>query len=228
MAGLWYPRTILTISSGSAFLFLTTLYRYEASWQAQNLPLATHGHTKSTAVSVLNPLQQDLYQHRITIDIPTSRIKGGLLLGNDEILARFTRGFFGGWIFSPERWLFCLTGLVLTKVEGEYLPSDILMLWDPVCCQGAIRSLTDSTNWVINYRTHQDSEMHTSKKGQYRRSGIWPPFRKVTYYLLDPSCSATFSLRKSYPLAWRNSRRFEGTLSRILVLGVRATAIGGT
>lgn len=126
MAGLRCPKTILAISSGSAFLFFF-LHRYQVSWQARNIPFATHGHEKSVAVSILNPLRQDLFQHRITIEIPTSRIKTGLV--NDDVLARFTQGFFGGWIFSPERWLFCLTGLSLTNIDGEYRSVPAFWYW---------------------------------------------------------------------------------------------------
>jgi hypothetical protein len=117
MAGLRYPKSILAIGSGSALLFFL-LGRYQASWKASDIPLATHGHENSAAVSILNPLQQDLFQHRISIEIPASQIKTGL--GNDEVLARFTQGFFGGWIFSPERWFFHLTGLSLTNLDGKY------------------------------------------------------------------------------------------------------------
>lgn len=68
-------------------------------------------------MAILNPLQKDLYQHRITIEIPASQLKSSL--DNDEILARFTQGFFGGWIFSPERWFFQVTGLSLTNIDGK-------------------------------------------------------------------------------------------------------------
>lgn len=116
MVGLHYSKTIFAIGSGSAFLLFLP-HRYQPSWKASDLPLATHGHENSAGVAILNPLQQDLYQHRITIEIPASQIKPGL--DNDEILAHFTQGFFGGWIFSPERWFFQLTGLSVTNIDGE-------------------------------------------------------------------------------------------------------------
>lgn len=117
MAALRYPRTMLTVASGSAFL-LFLADRYLPSRNARNIPQAAHGHETSVAVNILNPRKQKLFQHRVTIEIPAARLKPGL--GNDEILARFTRGFFGGWIFSPERWFFQLTGLSLTGLSGKY------------------------------------------------------------------------------------------------------------
>ncbi|KAG6354353.1 hypothetical protein INS49_004370 [Diaporthe citri] len=112
MAALRYYTTILTLSSGSAFLVFM-LNRYLPSRNARNLTRATHGHETSAAVAILNPQKQDLFQHRITMEIPTTRLKPGL--DNNEILARFTQGFFGGWIFSPERWVV----LLLTDVPSE-------------------------------------------------------------------------------------------------------------
>lgn len=124
MTALRYYATILTLGSGSAFL-LFLHNRYLPSRNARNLPQATHGHDNSDAVAILNPRKQNLFQHRITIDIPASRLKPGL--DNDEILARFTQGFFGGWIFSPERWFFNLTRLSITSIDGKYqIPSYIL------------------------------------------------------------------------------------------------------
>lgn len=117
MVGLHYPKTIFAITSSSAFL-LFLLHRYQPSWEAKDIPLPTHGHSDSAAVAILNPLQQDLYQHRITIEIPAIRLKSAGL-DNDEILARFTQGFFGGWIFSPERWFFQVTGLSVTNIDGK-------------------------------------------------------------------------------------------------------------
>lgn len=117
MAALRYYTTILTLSSGSAFL-LFILNRYTPSRNARNLPRATHGHEASAAVAILNSRNQNLFQHRIAIEIPVTRLKPGL--DSDEILARFTQGFFGGWIFSPERWFFHLTRLSVTNLDGKF------------------------------------------------------------------------------------------------------------
>ncbi|KAG8164442.1 hypothetical protein KVR01_006360 [Diaporthe batatas] len=132
MTGLRYPRTTLAIlSSGSALLFVV-LHRYQSSWKASNIPLATHGHENSVAVTKLNTLKRDLYQHRITLEISANRLKPGI--ENNEILARFTQGFFGGWVFSPERWFFNYTRLSLTntdKLENiELERSPIQEVWD--------------------------------------------------------------------------------------------------
>lgn len=112
-----FSTTILSLGSGSAFL-LFLLNRYLPSRNASNIPRASYGHENSVAVAILNPRRQNLFQHRITIEIPAAKLKHGL--DNDEILARFTQGFFGGWIFSPERWFFHLTGLSVTNLDGKY------------------------------------------------------------------------------------------------------------
>lgn len=117
MAAIRYYTTVLTLSSGPAILVFL-LNRYLPSRNARNLPRATHGHETSAAVTILNPQKKDLFQHRITVDIPAARLKAGL--GNDEILARFTQGFFGGWIFTPERWFFHITRLSVTNLDGKY------------------------------------------------------------------------------------------------------------
>lgn len=117
MDALRYPRATLTVASGSAFL-LFLVDRYLPSRNARNIPQAAHGHETSVAVNILNPKRQKLFQHRITLQIPAARLKPGL--ENQEILARFTQGFFGGWIFSPERWFFQLTRLSITNLSGKY------------------------------------------------------------------------------------------------------------
>lgn len=116
MAALRYYTTVLTLTSGSAFVVFL-INRYLPSRNAKNLPRATQGHEKSAAVVILNPRTKRLFQHRIAIDIPATRLKHGL--DSDEILARFTQGFFGGWIFSPERWFFQLTRLSVTNLDGK-------------------------------------------------------------------------------------------------------------
>lgn len=117
MAALRYPPVMLTAASGPA-LVLFLVERYLPSRNARNIPQAAPGHEASAAVNILNPQKQKLFQHRITIEIPAARLKPGL--GNEEILARFTQGFFGGWIFSPERWFFQLTRLSITNLSGKY------------------------------------------------------------------------------------------------------------
>lgn len=118
MATLRDSTTLLSLSSGSVIL-LFLLNRYIPSCSARLVPRATWGHETSLAVTVLNPRRQDLFQHAITLDIPASQLKSGI--DNEEVLTRFTQGFFGGWIFSPERWFFAFTGLSVTNLDGKYL-----------------------------------------------------------------------------------------------------------
>lgn len=130
--------TILSLSSGSAFL-LFLLNRYLPSRNARDIPHASNGHEDSMAVAILNPRRQSLFQHRITIEIPATKVKSGL--DSDEILARFTQGFFGGWIFSLERWFFHLTRLSVTNLDGRYQYFAILLV--EVAGEGALLLLTD-------------------------------------------------------------------------------------
>lgn len=179
MTALRYYATILTLSSGSAFL-LFLHNRYLTSRNARNLPLATHGHDTSAAVAILNPRKQNLFQHGITIDIPASRLKPGL--DNDEILARFTQGFFGGWVFSPERWFFILTRLSITSLDGRY---QCLVAYGHDLLTGLPK--------------HQVSTKSTWKNPRYGRSGTWQPSRQRLLPLLDRSSLAiSFSLRNCW------------------------------
>lgn len=78
--------------------------------------MATFGHETSYAMSIMNPRHQDVFQHKLSLEIPIVRLRSGI--EDDEILALFTKGFFGGWVFTPERWLFKLTRLSVGNFEG--------------------------------------------------------------------------------------------------------------
>ncbi|KAK6085102.1 hypothetical protein SCUP515_00920 [Seiridium cupressi] len=82
---------------------------------------ATAGHENSFGLFILNPLRNPNEQETYSLTIPTSRLKKGIT--DQEILARFTSGFFGG-IFTPEAWFFRTTGFSktdtrVTKALGE-------------------------------------------------------------------------------------------------------------
>lgn len=79
---------------------------------------ATPGHERSLALTLLNPREYRTEQDRFSVCLA-----GGAAarLSEGEIVARFTRGFFGGWVFSPERWIFGMTGFSGLDHDGESL-----------------------------------------------------------------------------------------------------------
>jgi hypothetical protein len=68
----------------------------------------------STAVRIVNP------QNHVPIH-DTRYIKLSLpkRLTDEEILARFVKGFFGGYVFGPERGLLRANGKQITRFEGK-------------------------------------------------------------------------------------------------------------
>ncbi|KAK9776061.1 hypothetical protein AB5N19_12040 [Seiridium cardinale] len=100
---------------------------------------ATAGHENSFGLFILNPLRNPNEQESYSLAIPTSCLKKGIT--DEEILARFTRGFFGG-IFTPEAWFLRTIGFsktdtrvtrgipssAATKTAGEL--SETPQIWD--------------------------------------------------------------------------------------------------
>lgn len=78
---------------------------------------ATPGHEESLAFTLLNPRQYPTEQDSFSLRISKRDLRAGI--SDEEILARFTRGFFGGWIFTPERWFFELTHFSLQDHDGK-------------------------------------------------------------------------------------------------------------
>ncbi|KAK9412900.1 hypothetical protein SUNI508_12313 [Seiridium unicorne] len=74
----------------------------------------SNGHENSFGCFILNPLRNPNEQETYSLTIPTSRLEKGITDG--EILARFTRGFFGG-IFTPEVWFLRTTGFSKTDTR---------------------------------------------------------------------------------------------------------------
>jgi len=67
-------------------------------------------------MSVANPNRFPIEQDSYTVHIPLRELKTGI--SDEEILARFSKGFFGGWILTPERWFFHVTGWRITRFAG--------------------------------------------------------------------------------------------------------------
>ena len=54
----------------------------------------------SPAIKLINPRNNQALVNTITIALSETDVEG---LSDEEILARFTKGFFNGWIIFPER-----------------------------------------------------------------------------------------------------------------------------
>ncbi|OQE44095.1 hypothetical protein PENCOP_c002G08837 [Penicillium coprophilum] len=92
---------LLTVALGGGAVYLQCLLypcrNMEFTWQA------TPGHSKSFPLSVLNPKHYPVDQESYSLRIPAKNLPHGIT--DEEVLARFSKGVFGGWIFTPERWM---------------------------------------------------------------------------------------------------------------------------
>ncbi|KAL4977908.1 hypothetical protein BDW66DRAFT_149637 [Aspergillus desertorum] len=64
---------------------------------------AEPGHTRSFGMHVIDPTGNPTEEESYILRIPLRELKQGI--DDEEILARFSRGFFAGWVFGPERWI---------------------------------------------------------------------------------------------------------------------------
>lgn len=200
MVSLQSPKTILSLGTGSALLIL--LYdRYRPSRNAQDLPNATVGHETSYAMSIMNPRHQRVHQHKLTLKIPAARLRRGIT--DSEVLALFTKGFFGGWVFTPERWLFRLTRLSLCNFEGT-----LFIRWNT----SSLGMVSFVDKFADADRYHDDIGLNiASEYAESPAQEIWkpsdlsskvvPPLGSLLFgnFLLADSNSATTS--KSAPIS---------------------------
>lgn len=110
---------VYTAICGSTLTILGT-YFYNLTKPSRNFDFsycATAGHDQSLAFKLLNPKAFPTEQDTFSISIPKRQLVAGI--SDEEILARFTRGFFGGWIFTPERWFFTLTRYSFMDHDGK-------------------------------------------------------------------------------------------------------------
>lgn len=104
---------------GSTLTILSTFF-YNLTAPSRNFHFtycATPGHADSLAFTLLNPRKYPTEQDNFSLWISKRDLRAGI--SDEEILARFTRGFFGGWIFTPERWFFLLTHFSLMDHDGK-------------------------------------------------------------------------------------------------------------
>ncbi|KAL4817713.1 hypothetical protein BDW67DRAFT_183515 [Aspergillus spinulosporus] len=66
-------------------------------WRAQP------GHSRSFGIYVIDPGGNPTEEESYILWVPLREMKQEI--DDEEILARFSRGFFAGWVFGPERWI---------------------------------------------------------------------------------------------------------------------------
>ncbi|EXJ78323.1 hypothetical protein A1O3_09484 [Capronia epimyces CBS 606.96] len=64
----------------------------------------------SPTFHVINPLNHDAKGDKVSVSLPIKAVSG---LGDEEILALLTKGFFGGWVFAIEGWAMRACGGIL-------------------------------------------------------------------------------------------------------------------
>ncbi|KAL6239536.1 hypothetical protein BDW75DRAFT_250406 [Aspergillus navahoensis] len=64
---------------------------------------AEPGHSRSFGMHVIDPAENPTEEESYILQIPLYKLKQGI--DDEEILARFSKGFFAGWVFGPERWI---------------------------------------------------------------------------------------------------------------------------
>jgi hypothetical protein len=69
---------------------------------------------KSTAVKITNP-----HNHASIQDTRFLTLRVAKSLSDEEILARFVKGFFGGYVFGPERNILRATRIEITHFESK-------------------------------------------------------------------------------------------------------------
>src|ERR1700709_710246 len=105
MPALATPRIFLlgALAIPATSLFLTSyLYNHPLSASKSRTITSTNSLSKSCAASpslqIINPRNHQTVQDTRSIFLSKQEIGE---LSDEEILARFTKGFFGGWIFLP-------------------------------------------------------------------------------------------------------------------------------
>jgi hypothetical protein len=91
------------------YIYLRTSPASAAEWQLD----APDRHHKSFSQSIVNPRNFKTAQDSLTLRIPERRLPPTIT--DEEILARFSKGFFGGWVFWPEKMIFLISGWRVTR-----------------------------------------------------------------------------------------------------------------
>ncbi|KAL2835679.1 hypothetical protein BJY01DRAFT_223217 [Aspergillus pseudoustus] len=64
---------------------------------------ASPGHARSLGMHVIDPAGNPTQEESYILRIPLRQLRSGMR--DEEILARFSNGFFAGFVFAPERWI---------------------------------------------------------------------------------------------------------------------------
>ena len=79
-------------------------------------PRPSPTHKGSFSMSVVAPKQHQGIQENYSFSIPVKRLRSNV--SDEEILARFTKGFFAGLAFAPERRLLRVVPFRITDIPG--------------------------------------------------------------------------------------------------------------
>ncbi|KAL4993814.1 hypothetical protein BDV10DRAFT_198039 [Aspergillus recurvatus] len=93
---------------------------------------AEPGHTRSFGMHVIDPAGNPTEEESYILRIPLHKLKQGI--DDEEILARFSKGFFAGWLFGPERWI---APFVQGIIDHEVFASARASSADASSCQDA-------------------------------------------------------------------------------------------
>lgn len=87
------------------------------------------GYLNSASINFINPRHHVISTDRTTQDFPASAVEG---LSDENVLALFTRGFFGGFVFGFERIFLQLGGYrMLPAHYTDFQPSpNAVTIWD--------------------------------------------------------------------------------------------------
>ncbi|KAI0427613.1 hypothetical protein F5Y09DRAFT_315732 [Xylaria sp. FL1042] len=84
--------------------------------QAHHEHRASSTHNESFSMSIVAPKYHNGIRESYSLLIPAKRFKGSV--SDEEILARFTKGFFSGLVFTPERWFLSTIPFRLTDTSA--------------------------------------------------------------------------------------------------------------
>lgn len=141
-AGLWY-----TYRSRSPF---TGIERTFSTAPTQDSSFAAH---------IINPRARPATREIFTYRLPIHHLKE--CVSEEEILARWCRGFFGGWTFTPERIFFKITGIAWTKFSGKFYVRS---------CHPYLKSCDINADILAQHLTRRTSCLH--------QSGIHPNYHE--------------------------------------------------
>lgn len=87
---------------------------------------AEPGHSSSFGMHVIDPAGNPTEEESYILRIPMHKLRRGI--DDEEILARFSNGFFAGWVFGPERWIAPFVQGVIDH-QGVYTYSQHTIFW---------------------------------------------------------------------------------------------------